>query len=137
MEYFIYRLYSSSDELLYIGITNDPTRRMRHHRSHSGWYSGVARQDIRNLNCSKVEAEAIERDAINKENPIHNVIHKRRNGGRMTKAVCFQLTEDDFYKLDSICYTIRKKKSDFFRFAILSSFDSLRKTGELLERPVK
>jgi predicted GIY-YIG superfamily endonuclease len=134
-DYFIYRLYSSEDQLLYIGITNNPNQRFRHHRSTSSWYTKVARQDVRKINCTKDQIELMERDAINRENPAHNVIHKPRLKDRITKAICFSITEDDFNKLDSICYTRRIKKADFFRSAICSGYESLKKSGEVLQKP--
>ena len=137
MNQYIYRLYASNDQLLYVGITNDPNRRFRDHSNTARWYSLVVRHDTRKLDCDENEAKKIERDVIIKEKPLHNIIHNIPTEDQLTRSVLVRLTEDDFTKLDNICYTLRIAKADFIRRAIDSSFDEIMQSREILKRPTK
>jgi len=72
----LYRLFNSDKELLYVGITNDLVTRMREHRRSKQWFPEV--HDIGlELFTTRQEALKAERSAIEKENPAHNIQHKR------------------------------------------------------------
>jgi predicted GIY-YIG superfamily endonuclease len=71
----LYRLYSDSDQLLYIGITRSPEWRWYKHASHSPWWPQVQRREIA-WHDSRPEARAAEIEAIGAERPIHNKYDK-------------------------------------------------------------
>ena len=135
MSQYIYRLYASNEQLLYIGITNDPNRRFRDHAGQSRWYSLVVRHDTRRLDCDENEAKKIERLAIIKEQPLHNVIHNTPTEDQLTKSVLVRFTDDAFEALDNACYTTRISKAKFIRDAVNAAIDLISESREIIKRP--
>lgn len=70
----LYRLFNADDELLYVGITNSPETRWRHHKATQEWWPLVARKTVDWLD-SRSEAAAAEIEAIHAEVPKHNLDH--------------------------------------------------------------
>jgi predicted GIY-YIG superfamily endonuclease len=68
----LYRLYDASDDLLYIGITNNLAARFAQHAADKYWWPEVARKTAV-LYGSREEALAEETRAIPVEQPVHNV----------------------------------------------------------------
>lgn len=85
----LYRFYDASDQLLYVGITNDPPRRFSKHRDDKAWWTGVARIDLE-MHQTRHELAAAERAAIESERPLHNI---RMNGGRPHRVAETTLTD--------------------------------------------
>lgn len=82
----LYRFYSATDELLYIGITNRPPDRFKCHQDSKEWWATVSRIEIENYS-SREELAAAERKAIRSENPKFNVQHNgHRRTGRVTTS---------------------------------------------------
>lgn len=75
---FLYRFFSRSGQLLYVGITNDWSSRLRQHRLGKPWYREAVRVEL-NVYPSRDAADKAERFAIRHERPLHNVTHNRRN----------------------------------------------------------
>ena len=68
----LYRLFGGEGELLYIGISNEYTQRMRGHFRDSDWFPTV--REIRIEKCStREEALFKEREAVQLEKPFHNI----------------------------------------------------------------
>lgn len=67
----LYRLFDATDQLLYVGIAEDPKRRWQQHAGDKAWWSQVARRDVEWL-ATRGAAEALERAAIVDERPLHN-----------------------------------------------------------------
>lgn len=68
----VYRLYDPYDKLLYVGITENPARRLDEHRSNKSWWQYVATREI--VWCdSRRLAEAEECRAIAFEMPKYNI----------------------------------------------------------------
>ena len=136
MNYFIYRLYSSDDKLLYVGVTSDTSARFRHHRAYSAWYKFVTRHDVRKLDGCYLKEEilGLEKEAIKNEKPLYNVIHNLRNGPKLTKAFLLRLTDDDYKKIENASYTLRIKKCDFVRIAVSDKYEELKKSQDLLTK---
>ncbi|THA82748.1 GIY-YIG nuclease family protein [Streptomyces sp. A0592] len=67
----VYRLYDAAGYLLYIGASNDPTRRWREHRKEMFWWREVDRHE-RQWFPTEREADAAERAAIFIEQPRCN-----------------------------------------------------------------
>lgn len=68
----LYRLYDAQDQLLYIGISEDPEKRWAHHASEKPWWPQVARKQV-GWFPTREEAEAAEARAIATEHTPHNV----------------------------------------------------------------
>ena len=72
----LYRFFSADGQLLYIGISLNAATRADDHRRHQPWWPDAARMDVEHLgDVSRVEAERVERQAIERESPLHNVRH--------------------------------------------------------------
>jgi predicted GIY-YIG superfamily endonuclease len=67
----LYRLYDSTDQLLYVGITGDPKVRWAQHAADKTWWPEVSRRDVEWV-ATRAEAEGAEREAIATEKPTHN-----------------------------------------------------------------
>ena len=68
----LYRFYDAREELLYVGITDEPWRRWREHVRTKPWYPRVKHQAITWYE-DKAAAEAAEREAIRSECPRFNI----------------------------------------------------------------
>jgi predicted GIY-YIG superfamily endonuclease len=67
----VYRLYDEDGHLLYVGCSRTPKRRIAAHRVRP-WWSAVARTDVQQF-ATRDEARRIETEAIQNENPRHNI----------------------------------------------------------------
>lgn len=67
----VYRLFNQRDELLYVGITNRGTQRLREHEKDKWWWPEVARVAIEHVS-DEAEAHRAECVAIREENPLFN-----------------------------------------------------------------
>ena len=74
----LYRFYSATGQLLYVGITMNPPRRFKGHSGDKEWWHLVSGITVETYS-SRGELEAAERRAIQVERPKYNVIH---NGER-------------------------------------------------------
>ena len=72
----LYRFYDSDDELLYVGISKDPTARWEQHRVKPWWRDVTMR--VIEWHDDRATAEHAERKAIQTEGPRHNVQHNQR-----------------------------------------------------------
>lgn len=68
----LYRLYDETGSLLYIGITTDPERRWKEHRTWQGWWPAVARKDLVWLPYGGRRAEHEEYALVLAEQPACN-----------------------------------------------------------------
>ncbi|MBP5892819.1 GIY-YIG nuclease family protein [Streptomyces scabiei] len=71
----LYRCFDADEELLYVGISYDPTARWKQHQSNSPWWRDVAVRTVEWFD-DRPAAEAAERKAIQTEGPRHNVVHR-------------------------------------------------------------
>lgn len=81
----LYRFYDADDVLLYVGITMNPSQRWATHREEKAWWFDVAtvRTQIFDTREDVLEAE---RNAIQVERPLHNVVHNKRSQRAQPKA---------------------------------------------------
>lgn len=70
----LYRFYNSDDELLYIGITLNPSERFKQHKGEKPWWTEVARIEIQTYESRQAVTDA-EQAAIRSERPKYNVVH--------------------------------------------------------------
>lgn len=77
----VYRLYSSDDRLLYVGITVNPKVRFRDHKAQKPWWHEVTRKVVEWYD-TRPEAEAIEGAALRDERPLYDKTHRMGAGWR-------------------------------------------------------
>jgi predicted GIY-YIG superfamily endonuclease len=93
--HFLYRHYDKDDNLLYVGITNDLTRRTRQHRAYSRWIKLSV--SITNTSFDdRDDCYSAEERAIKNENPIFNIAFNnnypaRELGFRKNRAIALAL----------------------------------------------
>jgi predicted GIY-YIG superfamily endonuclease len=76
MTTFLYRLWNSNDELLYVGISKSAVRRLEQHLSDKPWADQIVKQTAQAYESRDAAIEA-EREAIKKEKPRHNILHNK------------------------------------------------------------
>ena len=105
----LYRLFDRDGQLLYVGISLHAIRRATEHRGAKSWWPLVARMDLEALPVgTRAEAEAIERDVIVAEQPLHNIVHNTRSGGLI-------VAEPDEW----LCVTCERPVQDGSGFVVL------------------
>lgn len=72
----LYRFYSGTGQLLYVGITMNPPARFKQHRATKDWWREVSGITIEQYG-SREELAAVERRAIQVEHPLHNIVHSK------------------------------------------------------------
>lgn len=72
----LYRFYSATGQLLYVGITMNPSTRFKQHRKTKDWWGEVIGITLEHYE-SRDELARAERRAIQVERPLHNVIHSK------------------------------------------------------------
>lgn len=68
----VYRCFSASGELLYVGCAINTIKRAHEHECSSSWFAEVARIDVAHF-TNRRDALGAERDAIASERPKYNV----------------------------------------------------------------
>ncbi len=76
MPHVLYRFYTATGQLLYVGITMNPAKRFKAHRGQKDWWSDVAGITIEHY-ATRQELANAERRAIQVEHPLHNVIRAK------------------------------------------------------------
>ncbi|WP_200308221.1 type II toxin-antitoxin system prevent-host-death family antitoxin [Streptomyces adelaidensis] len=74
----LYRLYDSSDALVYIGISTQPETRWTQHASDKPWWPLVARKEVE-WHADREQAEIAERTAVRAEAPLYNTAGAERS----------------------------------------------------------
>ena len=69
----LYRFFDFSGQLLYVGITNNPSKRLRRHRSEKTWWLEIANIRLQHFS-NRYDLQAAELEAIRSEKPIYNVL---------------------------------------------------------------
>jgi predicted GIY-YIG superfamily endonuclease len=97
--YYLYRLYGAvrmfpggpvvrPNGLLYVGISEDPPRRLGQHRADRWWGADITEQVVaEDVYPSKELAETVEAKAIRKERPPHNRKHNPDGSHRSSDGV--------------------------------------------------
>jgi hypothetical protein len=72
----LYRIFDADNELLYVGITNNPTGRMMDHLRSQWWAPRITQITFEHFG-DRGELKTAERRAITTEGPVYNVAHAR------------------------------------------------------------
>ena len=99
----LYRLYDGSEQLLYVGISNDPDHRWTQHATDKPWWSLVTRRAVE-WHPNRGEAEKAELAAVKTEGPLYNSAGAERSmlgahfpvGGELTYAQAMARFADVF-----------------------------------------
>jgi predicted GIY-YIG superfamily endonuclease len=67
----LYRHFDADGALLYVGVTNNPQRRMAEHRCRAAWRDEIHSVKVKWF-CDRLSAEIAEREAITSERPVFN-----------------------------------------------------------------
>jgi predicted GIY-YIG superfamily endonuclease len=97
-DHALYRFFGQGGQLLYIGITRDPSSRWGQHRGDKPWWFEVQRIEIESL-PDRASALKAERLAIQSEKPRYNVVHNRRTSAAPRIEVHQPLERDQLYEL--------------------------------------
>lgn len=73
MAHVLYRFYSATGQLLYVGITMNPAQRFKSHRKSKDWWSEIVGITLEHY-ANREELADAERRAIQVERPLHNVV---------------------------------------------------------------
>jgi predicted GIY-YIG superfamily endonuclease len=84
----LYRHFSATGELLYVGISCKPITRLKQHEHDASWAAQITRVEIEKF-ADRAAALQAERDAIKKERPKHNVMHT--SGAPKCREMSFKL----------------------------------------------
>jgi predicted GIY-YIG superfamily endonuclease len=69
----LYRFFDFSGQLLYVGMTNNPSKRLRRHRSEKWWWVEIANIQLQHFS-NRYDLRAAELEAIRSEKPIYNIV---------------------------------------------------------------
>lgn len=102
----LYRLFSETGDLLYVGISRKPDVRWGQHSEDKEWWSAVDRRAVE-WHETRASAEHAESAAIKAEGPLHNVLHvpkpprprKPQNTERHTPLRPLRIPDDEWEAL--------------------------------------
>ncbi len=132
----VYRLYDPKGVLLYVGISQYPTIRLKQHQLTQLWWFRVATQEI-TWHPSESSASAEERRAIKRDHPIYNKTHSPAPPSKGKPPKRRYVKEDTRH--NTYVKTIRRMRSDLqagcFDVGVLPSTSALAdryEVGEML-----
>lgn len=105
----LYRFYSATGQLLYVGITNNPGNRFTQHQQDKPWWHDVAGISVERFD-TREEALAAETRAIAVEHPLYNVKRPSLPSQRRRRAATTETPRQS--GLVWMCDTCRKPIAD-------------------------
>lgn len=88
----LYRMFDETGQLLYVGISVDPGRRLAQHRSDKPWWGEAVTISVQPMPTRAAALEA-EREAIKNERPVHNTQHNTASPNEAVEAVFDYLSQ--------------------------------------------
>lgn len=79
MAHVLYRFYSDTGQLLYVGITMNPAQRFHSHKHTKDWWDDVVGITLQHY-LDRESLAAAERRAIEVERPLHNIVRPKMKG---------------------------------------------------------
>ena len=73
---YLYRHFDADGQLLYVGITCNPSKRLGQHRRSKDWFTDIAQTTYEKY-ASRADVIAAEKAAIEAEHPLWNVCHNK------------------------------------------------------------
>jgi len=120
----LYRHYSNSDELIYVGISKDPYRRTGEHKALSKWFDKVSTIKVEWFE-TREDALAAEKNAIKKEKPRFNIVHNRND------AIAEEVEEDIHKIIIRGRQTYHGRHSER-KLADVAGLNTIRQTSEII-----
>lgn len=122
----VYRIYAHDGALLYVGMSENPAKRMIEHRGEKVWPEEVAGFTSEEFPSRAVAAE-VERRVIADERPKYNVLHggvAERMLRRPDKAMLhLRLPEDVIARIDVLAKEEERNRSDMIRTLITRGWE--------------
>lgn len=87
----LYRFYSATGQLLYVGITVNPPARWKKHRESKEWWCEVVGITLETY-PNRGALQDAERRAIRVERPLHNIVHAKQKPPKKVPPVVTPLT---------------------------------------------
>ncbi len=94
MDQYLYRLFGADGTLLYTGVSDDWTRRLRQHWQTKQWAVEILRVTLE-IYPDRVAVLAAERKAIKAEKPQFNIQHNHRHSPPVPEAPASPITITD------------------------------------------
>jgi len=82
VNYTIYRISDASGNLLYVGQTNDPERRLEEHIETKPWLPDEFHVTLERGYQTRDSVTVAEENAIKSERPRHNIVHNKMRAAR-------------------------------------------------------
>ena len=92
MAHVLYRFYSDTGQLLYVGITMNVTQRFHAHKHTKDWWDQVVGITLQHY-PNREDLAAAERRAIEVERPLHNIVRPKVKGVRPPEPIDAPATE--------------------------------------------
>lgn len=105
--YWIYRVFDSSDQLLYLGITGNPRLRLKAHKS-KPWFQDAARFVWSDVGADRRVALDAETAALTAERPLYTLPPKQRAEERMVRKAAAH--ERNHFCGTSNCLVCRRRR---------------------------
>lgn len=104
----LYRMFDANQELLYVGLTKDPSARFKQHSQSKDWFLEVAAITVEHF-ATREELTAAEILAIRSECPRHNIVHNDGDDAERwwSKEFITSVEEEDYE--DFLMYTAMAK----------------------------
>lgn len=129
IDHALYRFFDATGQLLYVGLTSDPGRRMGQHRVEKPWWSEVANVTIQTY-PDRESVAAAERAAIRTETPRYNVACTMRPRERTAKGparesnISVRLPAGLVSRLDAQAKTERRSRSTMLMLLLEEALDA-------------
>lgn len=75
--FHLYRHFDRAGKLLYVGVSISALNRLSAHKQHAHWFWSIARVEVASYPTREASLEA-EKNAIQKEHPLFNIVHQAR-----------------------------------------------------------
>lgn len=124
----LYRLFDTSDNLLYIGITNDPELRWKQHGKVKNWWRQVATIRVEHFD-SRDDALAAEKAAIKAEKPRWNVTHTEKPRQRARPRVARLFNGEVWVNMSEACRLLGTHAAEVHRLSDQGILRSRRLAG--------
>lgn len=99
MKHYLYRHYSETGDLLYIGISLNHVQRLTQHQKTASWFEQIQRIEIEKFD-SRPEVELAEQAAIKAERPLYNISHNQLVNKPTRKKPVFNKKSEEQIKID-------------------------------------
>jgi excinuclease UvrABC nuclease subunit len=134
-QFWVYRLFSATGDLLYVGYTCDPRARMNSHASTKTWWPEVASNTFIQYG-TRSEALAEEKRAVRDEGPRYNIQLRgrskagvKRDASGWTKVRAFRMDDPLYSEVKAFAESRNETVTDLIHEALIAYLDTSRSEG--------